>query len=47
MDVIYLYFVKGFDTVPHSRLLTILQGNGIPGKAAEWVRQFIKERDHK
>ena len=44
MDVIYFDFAKAFDTVPHSRLLTKLQGHGIHGKAAEWVRQFLKDR---
>ena len=44
MDVIYFDFAKSFDTVPHSRLLNKLQGYGIHGKAAEWVRQFLKDR---
>ena len=44
VDVIYFDFAKAFDTVPHSRLLNKLQGYGIHGKAAEWVRQFLKDR---
>ena len=44
VDVIYFDFAKAFDTVPYSRLLTILQGYVIYGKAAEWVRQFLKDR---
>ena len=44
MDVIYFDFAKAFDTAPHSRLLTKLQGYGIRGKAAEWVMKFLNDR---
>ena len=44
VDVIYFDFAKAFDTVLHSRLLTKLQGYGIHGKAAEGLRQFLKDR---
>ena len=47
MDVTGFEFTKTFDTVPHSCLLTKLQGYGILSKAAEWVRQFQKDRRHR
>ena len=43
MDVTYFNFEKAFNTVPHSGLLTKLQGYNKHSKAAEWVRQFLKD----
>ena len=44
MNVIDFNIAKAFNTVPHSRLLTKLQGYGIHSRAADWVRQFLKDR---
>ena len=43
-DVIYFDFATAFDTVPHSCLLTKLQGYGIRCKAAECVKQYLQDR---
>jgi len=37
IDVIYLDYCKAFGTVPHSRLLTKLQGYGISGQVLKWI----------
>jgi len=33
VDVIYLYFKKTFDKMPHQRLLIKLRAHGVGGKA--------------
>ena len=44
IDVIYLDFLKAFDTVPHMHLLTKLEAFGIKGKLLDWIGQFLLDR---
>jgi len=44
VDVIYLYYRKAFDTVPHRRLLTKLKMIGITGELLEWIKDFLHNR---
>ena len=47
VDMIYLYFSKAFDKVPHKRLLKKLWGYGINGKVHSWIKEFLSERSQK
>ena len=47
LDAIYLDFAKAFDSVPHERLLTKLEGYGIGGKIQNWIRDFLFGRRQK
>jgi hypothetical protein len=40
IDTIYLDFQKAFDTVPHIRLLSKLEGYIITGKILGWIKNF-------
>jgi sarcosine oxidase/L-pipecolate oxidase len=42
-DIIYLDFQKAFDTVPHQRLLKIIQAYGISGTTYEWIKDFLHD----
>ena len=44
VDAIYLDFSKAFDTVPHKRLLTKLEGYGVKGKVLNWIKDFLTGR---
>jgi hypothetical protein len=41
VDVIFLDFAKAFDSVPHQRLLTKLQGFSVDGKLHSWISDFL------
>ena len=43
-DVIYLDFMKAFDTVPHQRLLIKLKSYGIDGIIKEWIVSYLYQR---
>ena len=40
-DVIYLDFMKAFDTVPHERLLYKISRHGIKDPLHGWIRSFL------
>jgi len=44
IDVIYLDFMKAFDTVPHRRLLSKMRSYGIDGNILDWVKAFLVDR---
>ena len=43
-DIIYCDFRKAFDTVPHKRLMNVLQYYGIDGCILEWIKDFLCNR---
>ena len=47
VDIIYFYFAKAFDKVPHKRLLKNLWGYGIRGKVHSWINGFLTDRSQK
>ena len=44
VDVLFLDFLKAFDTVPHVRLINQLKSFGITSKASGWIEAFLKNR---
>ena len=44
VDVIYLDFMKTFDTVPHKRLLKKPEAHGMIGQVLKWIEGFLAGR---
>lgn len=44
IDMILLDFSKAFDTVPHQRLLSKLDHNGIRNNTLDWIKHFLTDR---
>ena len=44
VDLVYLDFQKAFDKVPHEGLMVKVNGNGIQGDAARWIRNWLAGR---
>ena len=44
MDVIFLNYVKAFDTVPHIRLGNQIETFGISGNLLAWIKAFLTGR---
>ena len=44
IDVIYCDFRKAFDTVPHNRLMNVLEHYGITDPILSWVKDFLSNR---
>ena len=44
VDVINCYFMKAFDTVPHRRLISVLQFYGVDDPALSWIKDFLTDR---
>ncbi|KAL8596489.1 hypothetical protein ACOMHN_044027 [Nucella lapillus] len=44
VNIIYMDFMKAFDSVPHRRLLMKLAGHGIQGKVLDWIQAFLTDR---
>ena len=44
VDAAYMDFRKAFDTVPHQRLLTKLEGYNIRGPILKWIKAFLADR---
>ena len=44
MDVVYLYFQKAFDKVPHQRLLIKLKAYGIGESMITWIQAWLTDR---
>ena len=47
VDIIYMDFMKAFDSVPHRRLLAKLSAYGIQGKVFDWVQAFLTNRQQR
>ena len=47
VDVVYFDFRKAFDSVPHKRLIAILEQNGINGKTLNWIKAFLSGRQQR
>ena len=47
VDILLLDFSKGFDTVPHKRLLSKLSYYGINGPLLEWISNWLTQRTQK
>ncbi len=45
MDIIYLDFMKAFDSVPHKRLTSKLRCYGITGKSLSIINAFLSNRE--
>ncbi len=44
LDVIYMDFMKAFDSVPHKRLMGKLNSNRIEGTVQQWIKAFLVGR---
>jgi len=44
VDLLYFDFSKAFDTVPHFRLLSKLEGFGVKGKVLDVIKDFLTDR---
>ena len=44
VDVVYLDFMKAFDTVPHKRLIGKLKSYGIEYYTLRWIQAFLSDR---
>ena len=44
VDVIYLYFQKAFDKVPHQRLILKLKSHGMGHSIINWIEQCLTDR---
>ena len=44
VDVVYLYFQKAFDKVPHQRLLIKLKAYGIGESMINWIQGWLTDR---
>ena len=44
LDVIYMDFMKAFDSVPHKRLLGKLRSNRFEGEVQGWIKAFLLGR---
>ena len=44
VDVVYLDFMKAFDTVPYRRLLAKAEGFGIANPLLKWIESFLVGR---
>ena len=47
VDVIYCDFMKAFDTVPHHRLINVLEYYGIDDPILSWIKDFLTDRRQK
>ena len=44
VDVIYLYFQKAFDKVPHQRLIRKLKSHGMGSSIINWIEHWLTDR---
>ena len=44
LDIIYVNYLKAFDTIPHQKLLLKLRSIGMPYDIVNWIAAFLLER---
>ena len=44
VDIVYLDFMKAFDTVPHKRLIGKLKSYGTEYYTLRWIQAFLSDR---
>ena len=44
VNVVYCDFMKAFDTVPHGRLIQVLEYYGVDSFIVKWIRGFLTDR---
>ena len=44
VDIVYIDFLKAFDSVPHKKLLNTVSKIGIKGKTLNWITAFLTDR---
>ena len=44
IDVVYMDYMKAFDTVPHRRLMNKLKAYGVEYPVLSWISSFLSER---
>jgi len=44
IDVVYMDYMKAFDTVPHRRLMNKLKAYGVEDPVLSWISSFLSER---
>ena len=47
INVVYLYFMKAFDQVPHRRLIHKIKSYGIDEQTVNWIENFLNNRKQK
>ena len=47
VDIIYLYFQKAFDKVPHQRLVLKLKAYAIEDGIIDWIEPWLTDRRHR
>ena len=47
MDIVYTDIAKGFDSVSHSTLISVLNSFGVSGKLLKWINAFLCNRNQK
>ena len=45
-DMIFLDFIKAFDSVDHNMLIHKLHKLGFSGKLLLWISEYLKDRSH-
>ena len=44
IDVVYMDYIKTFDTVPHMRFMNKLKAYGVEDPVLSWISSFLSER---
>ena len=44
VDIVYMDLAKAYDTVPHRKLIMILEEIGLPPQLVSWIKDFLTDR---
>ena len=47
MDIVYTDIAKAFDSVCHSKLISVLNSFGVSGNLLKWINAFLCNRNQK